>query len=164
MEVSESKFGFIPDSNDTAAFRVRRRFRLSKGGNPQLMIVHYTIGQSARASELFFFLITCSSYCHSHPPCPPKPARPRLPSSPSYRIAHVCERRKARPACFNATTATNAFGIRDPWNGGDGRWDAASSCNAGPTKSRDGATGKETGAREGRWNGCPSCEFEKKRQ
>lgn len=47
MEVIESKFGFVPDQ-DTFAYRVRRRFRLSKGGNQQLMLVHYSSGQQMR--------------------------------------------------------------------------------------------------------------------
>ncbi|KAI0671187.1 hypothetical protein C8Q78DRAFT_844071 [Trametes maxima] len=46
MEVSEVKFGFIPGV-DTTAFRVRRRFRLSKGGHPQLVLIHYSRGQPA---------------------------------------------------------------------------------------------------------------------
>ncbi|OBZ71125.1 SWI/SNF and RSC complexes subunit ssr4 [Grifola frondosa] len=46
LEVMEVKFGFIPGS-DTAAYRVRRRFRLAKGGHPQLVLVHYSRGQSA---------------------------------------------------------------------------------------------------------------------
>ena len=41
----EVKFGFIPNSQDTTAWRVRRRYRLSKGGIPQLALVHYTRGQ-----------------------------------------------------------------------------------------------------------------------
>ncbi|KAI5116751.1 hypothetical protein M0805_001609 [Coniferiporia weirii] len=46
LEISEIKCGFIPDSTDTSAYRVRRRFRLVKGGNPQLMLVHYSSGQA----------------------------------------------------------------------------------------------------------------------
>ncbi|KAL1937831.1 hypothetical protein VTO73DRAFT_12851 [Trametes versicolor] len=45
LEVSEVKFGFIPGV-DTSAFRVRRRFRLSKGGHPQLVLIHYSRGQA----------------------------------------------------------------------------------------------------------------------
>ncbi|KAI0629799.1 hypothetical protein C8Q77DRAFT_267537 [Trametes polyzona] len=46
LEVSEVKFGFIPGV-DTSAFRVRRRFRLVKGGHPQLVLIHYSRGQAA---------------------------------------------------------------------------------------------------------------------
>ncbi|GLB38590.1 putative fungal domain of unknown function (DUF1750) [Lyophyllum shimeji] len=44
LEVHEVKFGFIPGSADTNAWRCRRRYRLTKGGNPQLVLVHYTQG------------------------------------------------------------------------------------------------------------------------
>ncbi|KIM43265.1 hypothetical protein M413DRAFT_399631 [Hebeloma cylindrosporum] len=44
LEIQEIKFGFIPNSQDSTASRVRRRYRLHKGGNPQLVLVHYTRG------------------------------------------------------------------------------------------------------------------------
>ncbi|KAI0738895.1 hypothetical protein C8Q80DRAFT_1202637 [Daedaleopsis nitida] len=44
LEVAEVKFGFIPGV-DQVAFRVRRRYRLQKGGHPQLVLVHYSRGQ-----------------------------------------------------------------------------------------------------------------------
>ncbi|KAF8967124.1 hypothetical protein BDZ97DRAFT_1656982 [Flammula alnicola] len=44
LEIYETKFGFIPSSADANASRVRRRYRLTKGGHPQLMLVHYTRG------------------------------------------------------------------------------------------------------------------------
>ena len=47
MEVAEVKFGFIP-TQDTAAYRVRRRYRLNKGGHPQLVLIHYSRGQPIR--------------------------------------------------------------------------------------------------------------------
>ncbi|KAF7370962.1 SWI/SNF and RSC complexes subunit ssr4 [Mycena sanguinolenta] len=43
VEVHEVKFGFIPGA-DTAAFRQRRRYRITKGGHPQLILVHYSRG------------------------------------------------------------------------------------------------------------------------
>lgn len=46
----ESKFGFIPGSGETVANRVRRKFRMTKGGNPQLVLVHYGRGQAVRES------------------------------------------------------------------------------------------------------------------
>ncbi|KAG0701910.1 hypothetical protein DFH29DRAFT_924471 [Suillus ampliporus] len=42
LEVAEVKFGFVPNSQDTAAWRMRRRYRLHKGGHPQLVLVHYS--------------------------------------------------------------------------------------------------------------------------
>ncbi|KDQ49899.1 hypothetical protein JAAARDRAFT_165252 [Jaapia argillacea MUCL 33604] len=45
LEVIENKHGFIPNSQDTAAYRLRKRFRLSRGGHPQLILVHYSRGQ-----------------------------------------------------------------------------------------------------------------------
>lgn len=41
VEIMEAEFGFIPGSGETIASRVRRRFRLIEGGNPQLVLVHY---------------------------------------------------------------------------------------------------------------------------
>lgn len=75
VEVAETKFGFIPGSEDTAAFRVRRKFKMMKGGNPQLCLVHYSKGQPMRE---FFGLIdensptrlnasNCTKHEHSHP-------------------------------------------------------------------------------------------------
>lgn len=50
MEIGEVKFGFIPNSQDQQAWRFRRRYRLLKGTPcPQLVLVHYTRGQAARA-------------------------------------------------------------------------------------------------------------------
>lgn len=40
----EVKFGFVP-GQDTTAYRVRRRFRLLKGGHLQLVLIHYSRGQ-----------------------------------------------------------------------------------------------------------------------
>jgi len=45
MEIAEVKYGFIPQQ-DTAASRVRRRYRLTKGGHSQLILLYYTRGQS----------------------------------------------------------------------------------------------------------------------
>ncbi|KAI0775555.1 hypothetical protein BD413DRAFT_529374 [Trametes elegans] len=46
LEVTEIKFGFIPGI-DNSAFRVRRRFRLAKGGHSQLILIHYSRGQAS---------------------------------------------------------------------------------------------------------------------
>ncbi|CDO72233.1 hypothetical protein BN946_scf184970.g85 [Trametes cinnabarina] len=43
LEVVEVKYGFIPGI-DTTAYRVRRRYRLAKGGHPQLVLIHYCRG------------------------------------------------------------------------------------------------------------------------
>ncbi|TFK40731.1 hypothetical protein BDQ12DRAFT_627394 [Crucibulum laeve] len=47
IEVSEIKYGFVPNSGETQAARVRRRFRLVKGGDARLVLVHYSRGQPA---------------------------------------------------------------------------------------------------------------------
>jgi len=44
LEIAEIKAGYVPDE-DTAAYRVRRRYRLVQGGNPQLNLIHYSRGQ-----------------------------------------------------------------------------------------------------------------------
>ncbi|KAG7445710.1 uncharacterized protein BT62DRAFT_981111 [Guyanagaster necrorhizus] len=44
LEVYEAKFGFAPGVDQTA-WRVRRRYRLTKGGHPQLILMHYSRGQ-----------------------------------------------------------------------------------------------------------------------
>ncbi|PPQ67974.1 hypothetical protein CVT25_000454 [Psilocybe cyanescens] len=48
IEVHEIKYGFIPNSQDTNASRVRRRYRLLKGGGHQLVLVHYTRGPATQ--------------------------------------------------------------------------------------------------------------------
>lgn len=64
----EVKFGFIPNSTDTTAWRVRRRYRMHKGGHPQLVLIHYGRGQPMRASDSSTFItiafsstLTCRS-------------------------------------------------------------------------------------------------------
>ena len=47
--MAEVKFGFIPGV-DQVAYRIRRRYRLQKGGHPQLVLVHYSRGQPNRTS------------------------------------------------------------------------------------------------------------------
>ena len=48
----ESKYGFTPGSGENVANRIRRKFRMIKGGNPQLILVHYSRGQAVRESPL----------------------------------------------------------------------------------------------------------------
>lgn len=62
MEVHEYKFGFIPGSGETSASIVRRRFRLTRGGNPLLLLVHYTRGEAVR--KLYEF---CPQTTTNHP-------------------------------------------------------------------------------------------------
>ena len=57
LEVVEARHGFIPLSGEMVASRVRRRYRLVKGGHPFLVLVHYSRGQSVRQSSPFFFRI-----------------------------------------------------------------------------------------------------------
>lgn len=61
LEITESKFGFVPShaptgymSPDTNAWRVRRRYRMTKGGHPQLVLVHYSRGVAAREHIINF--------------------------------------------------------------------------------------------------------------
>lgn len=49
LETHEIRYGFIPSSTDTHGWRVRRRYRLVQGGNPQLMLVHYSRGEAMGA-------------------------------------------------------------------------------------------------------------------
>ncbi|KAG6332927.1 hypothetical protein ID866_6160 [Astraeus odoratus] len=51
MEIAEVKYGFVPNSQDQTAWRVRRRYRLHKGGLPQLVLVHYTRGPAIHETE-----------------------------------------------------------------------------------------------------------------
>ncbi|CAA7261473.1 unnamed protein product [Cyclocybe aegerita] len=44
LEVCEIKYGFIPGAGEPSSSRLRRRYRLQKGGHPQLVLVHYTRG------------------------------------------------------------------------------------------------------------------------
>ncbi|KAA1472260.1 hypothetical protein DENSPDRAFT_838481 [Dentipellis sp. KUC8613] len=46
LEVVEARHGFIPNSGETTASRVRRRFRMLKGGHPQLILIHYSRGSA----------------------------------------------------------------------------------------------------------------------
>ncbi|VDC01515.1 unnamed protein product [Peniophora sp. CBMAI 1063] len=43
MEVSEARFGFVP-GKDTAAARIRRRYRVVRGGHPAFVLYHYSRG------------------------------------------------------------------------------------------------------------------------
>ncbi|KAJ6478514.1 hypothetical protein C8R47DRAFT_1138590 [Mycena vitilis] len=47
VEVHEVKFGFVP-GGDSGAWRQRRRYRIIKGGNPQLILAHYSRGPVAQ--------------------------------------------------------------------------------------------------------------------
>jgi len=40
----EIKCGFVPNAQETTAWRLRRRYRLTKGGHPHITLVHYTRG------------------------------------------------------------------------------------------------------------------------
>ncbi|KAH9060213.1 hypothetical protein EDB87DRAFT_1577123 [Lactarius vividus] len=46
LEVIEARHGFIPLSGEIVGSRIRRRYRLVKGGHPFLVLVHYSRGQS----------------------------------------------------------------------------------------------------------------------
>ena len=60
VEVFEARHGFVPHSGEMVASRVRRRYRLLKGGHPYLVLVHYSRGQSMGQSSSFYFFILVS--------------------------------------------------------------------------------------------------------
>lgn len=68
IEVMEIKYGFVPNMQETTAWRLRRRYRLLKGGHPQLTLVHYTRGPVIRESRHICIPLSvpCFSY-HLHP-------------------------------------------------------------------------------------------------
>lgn len=47
----EIKYGFLPNTQEANAWRIRRRYRLIKGGHPQITLVHYTRGPVIRESR-----------------------------------------------------------------------------------------------------------------
>lgn len=58
----EIKYGFVPNTQETTAWRLRRRYRLIKGGDPRITLVHYTRGPVIRESRLIlFFYESCVS-------------------------------------------------------------------------------------------------------
>jgi hypothetical protein len=44
----EARHGFVPLIGEMVASRVRRRYRLIKGGHPFLVLIHYSRGQTIR--------------------------------------------------------------------------------------------------------------------
>ncbi|EJT98626.1 hypothetical protein DACRYDRAFT_110532 [Dacryopinax primogenitus] len=71
LEVKETKYGFIPGA-ETQANRVRRKFRLLKGGSPHLWLIHYTRGQAQPVPPIF------QSTPSRKYPIPPAPSGPVL--------------------------------------------------------------------------------------
>jgi hypothetical protein len=71
----EIKYGFVPNSQDASAWRVRRRYRLVKGGHPHVTLVHYSRGPAIRESRFCQHLAylerhaNVRSYSHSHLAC-----------------------------------------------------------------------------------------------
>lgn len=107
MEIGEVKFGFIPNSQDQQAWRFRRRYRLLKGTPcPQLVLVHYTRGQAARAynysrnpwlaSHGILILTNIDAeklIFHSHQSGSISTTRTRIPSPSYHRLRSFCCRR-----------------------------------------------------------------------
>lgn len=54
LEMAEAKFGWVPQ-HEAIASRVRRRYRFAKGGHPQLILIHYSRGQSISVSNSLLF-------------------------------------------------------------------------------------------------------------
>ena len=77
--MTEVKFGFIPGV-DQSAHRIRRRFRMQKGGHPQLVLVHYSSGQHNGTSPYYTRRLTVLE---------PPPPLPRQPSSPRSINPHA---------------------------------------------------------------------------
>ena len=99
LEVHEAKCGFIPGSQDQNASRVRRRYRLVKGGHPQLVLVHYTRGQPARKFALRYIICRATFVADfqafslplkSHCARTCKSTRTRLSTQTHQRTANVC--------------------------------------------------------------------------
>ncbi|CAK5262558.1 unnamed protein product [Mycena citricolor] len=54
LEISETKFGYIPGMDSMqGAWRLRRRYRMLKGGHPGLVLVHYTRGPNAPIAPMY---------------------------------------------------------------------------------------------------------------
>ena len=84
----EARHGYVPLSGEMAASRVRRRYRLIKGGHPFLVLIHYSRGQSLRQYFItlhfahginapFFYLCKLTS----------RPARSAGPASSTVSVA-----------------------------------------------------------------------------
>ena len=150
LEVVEARHGFIPLSGEMVASRVRRRYRLIKGGHPFLVLVHYSRGQSVRQSFLFSFVLPFRSlHSLSFRPltsCPASSARPAgstVPVAPaSQRAGRLRSGREARAArtpfrsrCRHASE--RRCGRRRGGRRGRGR-QARRTSDACAAKSRDG--------------------------
>ena len=153
LEVVEARHGFIPLSGEMVASRVRRRYRLIKGGHPFLVLVHYSRGQSVRQSLPFSFVFPFRSW---HPPpsfrpltsCPASSAGPAgstVPVAPaSQRAGRICSGREAgaartpfRSRCRHATECRCGRRCRGRCGCGCGR-QARRTSDACAAKSRDG--------------------------
>ncbi len=101
--MAEVKFGFIPGI-DSMAYRVRRRYRLQKGGHPQLVLVHYSRGQANRMS------LTCfprspvvAEMCGSSDRPGHEPAGAQLPPPPRQRARDLRYGPTTRPEGLSRT-------------------------------------------------------------
>lgn len=56
MEVSETKYGFVPGMGEQVVSRMRRKMRFVKGGSPAVVLVHYWQVQGLRTSHFSYFL------------------------------------------------------------------------------------------------------------
>ncbi len=87
------KFGFVP-GQDSAAYRIRRRYRLIKGGHPQLILIHYSRGPNHRESYLSPLSDVLLTLAHG------TSYRPGLEHTCSKLSSETC----ARPSSFCART------------------------------------------------------------
>jgi len=137
------------------ASRVRRRYRLLKGGHPFLVLVHYSRGQQIRQSSSLQFLIPISfmpsgspTFCatFSDSTCFAWTASSTVPAAPAQRAGRVRSWRETRAtrATFRSRwghAAERGCGCRRGRNGRRRwcRWAARRTGDARPAKSRDGS-------------------------
>lgn len=54
--MGEVKFGFVPGAESFAS-RMRRKYRLTKGGNPGIILIHYLRAEQTGESISFVLLL-----------------------------------------------------------------------------------------------------------
>lgn len=123
LEIQEVKFGFIPNSQDGTASRVRRRYRLQKGGNSQLVLVHYTRGPQTRESFMSYEPFRSLTIIHRHPTKPDESTCPRVSSAHRQRAGRFCRGRQIGTEILSSRNAdarklrTIDYAHRADWDG-----------------------------------------------
>ena len=88
MEVCEARFGFVPNGNEPVASRVRRRYRIIKGGHVQLCLFHYSRGQAIRMFSFDLFPSVCRTDTSPWLAIPPGMLNQPVRSYPLRSLAH----------------------------------------------------------------------------